>query len=583
MKKKSTDGLNEKLVDQGRILLVLPPFWSPLIPPIGIACLKSYLKQHDYDVKTADINVEIDFNELYDRYFDILRQNVPTDKRGNFFSIGHDVLRSQMTAYLNYTDEGRYFELVKIVIRKSFYVDAEDEVVLKLHQVIREFYTRLQTYILDLLDRDAPSILGLSVFSDTLAAAMFIFKITRETHPHIRTVMGGPVFADQLAPESPNFNIFLEKTQSYIDGVFIGESERLFLKWLRGELPASKRVYTLEDIDGEILDLSSVSVLDMEDFDTGKYTFIVSYASRSCPFQCSFCSETIQWGRYRKKKAHQVYAELIALYRRYNTQLFLLSDSLLNPVLQDLAGEFLNADVSLYWGGWLRVDKHTCDIENVMRWRRAGFYHARMGIESGSEHVLKLMGKMITLEEIRASISTLAAAGIKTTTLWVVGHPGETEADFQKTLDLIEELRTDIYEAECRPFYYYLSGQAGSLNDWWGNMKKNRLYPEEAEEMLLFQTWLLDCDPPRETIYKRMNRFVQHCEKLGIPNPYSMHDIYRADERWKKLHKNAVPPVVEFKNSGTYIDENKHVKNINYAKISNSEDNLQREYMDFGF
>jgi hypothetical protein len=566
-----------------KILLVLLPFWSPLIPPIGIACLKSYLKQHHYDVKTVDANVEIDFNELYESYFDILKQGVPVDKQGNFLSVGHDVLRNQMMAYLNYSDEKNYLELVKLLIYKSFYVEVAEEELLKLHRVVGEVYKRLKVYLLGLLELEKTAVLGLSVFSDTLAASMYAFKLTREIHPHIGTVMGGAVFADYLAVGTPNFDIFLEKTRSYIDKIIIGEGELLFHKLLRGELPSKQRVYTLNDINGETLDLWTAGVLDMEDFDNRNYTFLVSYASRSCPFQCSFCSETIQWGRYRKKKAHQVYTELMALYRQYNTQLFLLSDSLLNPMLQDLAGEFLNADVSLYWGGWLRVDKHVCDIENVTRWRRAGFYHARLGIESGSEHVLKLMGKLISLQQIRASISSLAAAGIKTTTLWVVGHPGETEDDFQKTLSLIEELRNDIYEAECRPFYFYLSGQVGTRDDWWGNMKKTPLYPKETEDMLMFQTWLLDCDPPREVIYKRMNRFVRHCERLGIPNPYSIHDIYRADERWRKLHKNAVPPLVEFKNSGIYIDENKHVKKISYVRIPESDDKGQKEYMDFGF
>jgi radical SAM superfamily enzyme YgiQ (UPF0313 family) len=568
---------------QEKILLVLLPFWSPLIPPIGIACLKSYLQQHNYEVKTVDANVEIDFNELYDRYFDILRQHVPENKRGNFFSVGHDILRNQMTAHLNYTDEIAYLELLKILIYKTFYVKVNQEEVLKLHQIVKEFYKRLKQYMLDLLARESPTILGLSVFSDTLPASMFAFKLTRETYPHIGTVMGGAVFADQLAPKTPNFEIFLEKTRSYIDKIIIGEGEILFLKWLRGELPASKRVFTIDDIDRKILDLSSVDILDMRDFDTRNYTFVVSYASRSCPFQCSFCSETIQWGKYRKKKAHKVFTELMDLYKRHGTQLFLLSDSLLNPVLPDLAEEFLKSPVSLYWGGWLRVDKHACDMENTLRWRRSGFYHARLGIESGSEHVLELMEKFISMEQIRASLSSLAAAGIKTTTLWVVGHPGETEKDFQKTLDLIEELRNDIYEAECRPFYFYLSGQAGSRDDWWRKMKKIPLYPQEAENMLLFQTWLLDCEPTREAIYKRMNRFVKHCNTLGIPNPYSMHDIYQADERWKKLHKNAVPSVVEFKNSDIYIDENKFVKKINRVKASDSAHNGKQEYMDFGF
>ncbi len=566
-----------------KILLALLPFWQPFIPPIGISCLKSHLGSLDYEVKTVDANVEIDFTDLYDRNFNTLRKNIPQDKQGNFFAVGLDILRNQMTAHLQSPSEEEYFELITILIDRTFFTAVEKPVILDMISIIREFYNRLETYMLDLLEKEQPAILGLSVFSDTLPASMFAFRLTRERYPHIRTVMGGGVFADQLDPDSENFQIFLEKTEGTIDTIFVGEGELLMAKWLKGQLPPGKRVYSFNDIDREILDLSTATTLDMRDFDAKNYPFIVSYASRSCPFQCSFCSETIQWGKYRKKKAPQVHKELQTLYERHGRQMFLLSDSLLNPVIEDLSQVFIDSSLVLYWGGWLRVDKNSCDSDHTLKWRRGGFYHARLGIESGSQHVLDLMDKQITLEQIRASISSLAEVGIKTTTLWIVGHPGETEEDFQKTLDLLSELRKDIYEAECRPFYFYLTGQGGSEDDWWGKMKKLLLYPEKFQEMLMFKTWILDCQPDRETIYKRMNRFVQHCKKLDIPNPYSMKDIFDADERWKKLHKNAVPAVMEFKDSDIYIDECKKVQKVKLVKIQTPGKDDKEEYSDFGF
>ena len=175
------------------------------------------------------------------------------------------------------------------------------------------------------------------------------------------------------------------------------------------------------------------------------------------------------------------------------------------------------------------------------------------------------MGKKITPAQIREAVSALAQAGIKTTTYWVIGYPGETEEDFQQTLDLVEEMKDDLYEADCNPFAYFLTGQVES--DRWAEKNRSRLlYPPEARDMLMLQTWILDTPPSREETYDRLNRFVAHCRALGIPNPYSLRDIYRADERWRKLHANAVPPLAEFldaKNKGiTPIDENKRVKKI---------------------
>jgi hypothetical protein len=80
--------------------------------------------------------------------------------------------------------------------------------------------------------------------------------------------------------------------------------------------------------------------------------------------------------------------------------------------------------------------------------------------------------------------------------------------------------------------------------------------------MLVVQTWTPRVEPSREETYSRMNRFVRHCKKLGVPNPYSLLEFHKADERWKKLHKNAVPSLVEFENKDVYINENKTVKRV---------------------
>ena len=174
------------------------------------------------------------------------------------------------------------------------------------------------------------------------------------------------------------------------------------------------------------------------------------------------------------------------------------------------------------------------------------------------------MGKNITSQQIKEAVTCLAYAGIKTTTFWVIGYPGETEDDFRQTLDLVELLKDNIYEADCNPFYYHLTGQVNS-NRWQEESKAATLYPEWAKDMLISQTWRLEAEPPRDETMRRVNRFVQHCKRLNIPNPYSLEEVNRADLRWKKLHKNAVPPLLELRNKKIYIDECKQVTGLSFA------------------
>lgn len=547
---KNNEGLPEK---KEKILLMLLPFSDPQIPPLGVSCLKSFLVKNGYPVKNYDANVEMGFRQIYDKYFGILSGIVPEDKKGNFYSIGLDVLQNHMTAHLNYDDEKDYIRLVKILVYKTYYTGINDDQVNQLNQLLDLFYQRLENYLLECLGREKPDVLGLSVCSCTLSSSLFAFKLAKEKYPGIKTVMGGGIFADELASTAYNLEYFLEQTP-YIDKLIVGEGEVLFLKLLQGRLPENQRIYTIRDIDGEIMDVSSAAVPDFSDFNLEFYPFMAYYGSRGCPFRCSFCSVDAQWGRFRKKSPRQIVKELSQLYRQYGTQLFLMVDSLLNPFTTALSKAFLESDICLYWDGSLRADKNVCDIENTILWRRGGFYRAHLGIESGAPHVLELMRKDISPDQIKTAVSSLAFAGIKTTTFWIVGYPGETEADFQQTLDLIEELKDDLYECIPRPYLYYKH-----VNE---KEKSILLYPGEAKDKLIVQTWIRDCDPPREVVYQRLNRFTRHIEALGIPNPYSWHEINKADLRWQALHENAVPSLIEFKEKGSYIDECRRIEKL---------------------
>ncbi len=559
-----------------RILLAILPLWDKLIPPLGISCLKEFLTQKGFFVKVVDLNSEEELKEALDNYLTILKAHIPENKRSNFYNISHEVVHEHMMAHINYENEKKYFQLVKTIVFNTFYCNIEDGLIEKLAEILNHYYQRLEAHFFKILEEEAPSVLGLSVYSSTLPSSLFLFRKVKEKYPHIKTVMGGGVFTNQLALGSPNLEFFIEKTKNYIDKIIIGEGEILFLKYLKGEFPGFQRVYTLEDIKGEVLNFSEVEVPDYFDFDLKYYKYLGIYGARSCPQNCNFCSETVIWGKYRKKETSQIVRELKALHERHGFQLFLLCDSLVNSIITSLAEEMLKEDISIYLDGYLRAEKAVGDKENTMLWRKGGFYRARLGIESGSQKILDAMAKRITTEQIIEAVSSLAYAGIKTTTYWIVGYPGETEKDFQQTLDLIELLKDDIYEVDCNPFAFTLSGQVSSQK-WKNEERPKLLYPEDAKDMLITQTWLLDCEPSREVSYSRLNRLMEHIRRLKIPNPYSVYDIYKADQRWKELHRNAVPSLVEFESENVYIKDTKDIKKILLVE------NLPEDKGDFNF
>jgi len=546
-----------------KILLGLLPFWTPLIPPQGISRIKGYLRQYGYSVRTVDANLENGFRDLYNRYQDTLRKYVPENKQGNLYNIANDVMRDHMLAHINHEDEVKYIELVKIIVNKVFFCDFGENPARELSGILTEIFHRLENYFGDLLDREKPDVLGLSVYRDNLPTSLFVFRLAKKKYPGIMTVMGGSLFTIHLTLKSPNLEFFMEKTKDYIDKIIVGQGEILLLKLLRGELPESQRLFTKEDIGGETLGFTSVDMFDFSDFNPGDYPYMAVQGSASCPNNCSFCNVSSFYGQYRQREPGQIVDDMVKLYEKYGGQLFHMLDALLNDVGPGIAGEIIERGLSFYWDGYFRVSENLTR-EKALFLRRGGLYRARLGFESGSQDMLNLMNKGITVEQIRQTISNLAGAGIKTTLYVLVGHPGETEEDFQKTLDLVEELKNDIWEAECNPFLYFYSGQ-GKNDDW--AYKKALLYPEWAKDMLITQTWFVNDTPTREQMYNRIARFTDHSRRLGTATPWAVRGVVESDRRWKKLHKNAVPPAFDFIKKKRFIDENKFVKELVPAAV----------------
>ncbi len=71
--------------------------------------------------------------------------------------------------------------------------------------------------------------------------------------------------------------------------------------------------------------------------------------------------------------------------------------------------------------------------------------HLHLPVQSGSDRILRLMKRGYTTQHYKDKIQRLREVrpGISVTSDFIVGFPGETEADFQATLNLVEEVGFD--------------------------------------------------------------------------------------------------------------------------------------------
>jgi radical SAM superfamily enzyme YgiQ (UPF0313 family) len=221
----------------------------------------------------------------------------------------------------------------------------------------------------------------------------------------------------------------------------------------------------------------------------------------------------------------------------HNINKFFFVDSLLNHSITPLTETLTKNNIKIEFDCYLRIDKHSQVQQMTDMWAKGGLSRARIGMESASADLLKVMNKGTNPEQQAKTLKCLSSSGVRTTTYWIVGHPHETEKDFQLTLDFIKENKDNIYEADMAIFSFYSDGENSSdifSHDFGGVVER---FPSEFEPLLIFKYYKLkDPRPNYSESFDRVVRFVRHMKELGVPcNRSSAQDFIISEKRWKRL------------------------------------------------
>ena len=528
---RRTEGSPTRAANSQRVLLVKPPFFTPWTPPLGIAILKTFLEERGHTVTCFDYNTDPVLWGTHHEYFAALQKKESISMNDGYSKLWW-CLNAHFLMYANGASVELRKELMAKVVR--FYsVAVGASIVEALDRLVVRFFQRLDE-LTDECHLEDYTVIGTSTYTTSLASSLYVLEKAKRVNAAIKTVMGGGVFADDLALGSDNLETLL-RSYGFVDHVVLGEGETLMAELLAGTF-ADKRTISIEDLARLTLPIEEVPPPDFSDFDMKNYYHLTIEGARSCPFQCSFCSETIQWGDYRKKPAEKFVDQVLSLVQQHGIREFFMGDSLMDPYIMGFSRELIGRAADIRYDGYLRADKIAGHRDKARMWARSGLYRVRLGVESASEAVLKAMHKMTTPRTIAEALKSLANAGIRTTTYWIVGFPGETEQNFCETLDFIRDNHRLIYELEAHPYYYYPYGQVGSRF-----YESFSIYPPDVTDVTRFKVWEIDnVEPTREERYDRLRRISDLASRLGIPNIYTMAERYQAEERWLNLHPQAV-------------------------------------------
>ena len=175
------------------------------------------------------------------------------------------------------------------------------------------------------------------------------------------------------------------------------------------------------------------------------HSYLPLLTSRGCPFPCKFCVVPSTNNRkWRFRSPRNVVDEIQYLRDKFGVHEFHLED--LNPTIQDsrmrdLSLEIISRGLEINWkivaGTKIESIK---SIETLRLMRKAGLSYLSMSPESGSERVLKDIGKPFDVHHAEKMIRESYRLEIKTQACFVLGYPTEKSIDRLKSLFLVFRL-----------------------------------------------------------------------------------------------------------------------------------------------
>ena len=99
-----------------KALLITPPFWDPICPPLGVASLKSFAEINGHQVSIVDFNTHPKIFRAQTEYFDEILRQFPYMKKWNIVRNGTEMLSLHQILYLFAKQTKNYKELVADVL-----------------------------------------------------------------------------------------------------------------------------------------------------------------------------------------------------------------------------------------------------------------------------------------------------------------------------------------------------------------------------------------------------------------------------------------------------------------------------------
>ncbi|MCC7551394.1 MAG: B12-binding domain-containing radical SAM protein [Methanobacterium sp.] len=334
-----------------------------------------------------------------------------------------------------------------------------------------------------------PQIMAITATTSTINTALKYMEFAKKLLPDSLFVIGGPhptFMPETILKESDGIDVVVkgegEETmvnlaENYIDKniLDLGEVQGIVYKDLqRGNIKSTPPRPLIKDLDS--LPLPARHLVPFESYGVSKEQSGGMITSRGCVFSCGYCSSSLIMGKkFRSRSPENVVDEIEELLYKYKIRDIAFMDDtfMLNKRrAYNIAQEIEDRDLDVSFVASSRVDM--VDYNLLQKLKNAGMSTLYYGVESGSQRILNLMKKGITLQQAETAVKSAKKVGLEVLTSFILGYPGENEEDMNKTIDFSIKLNPDYSQYSIltpfpgTPIYHELQNKGLIDTTNWG-------------------------------------------------------------------------------------------------------------------
>ena len=309
-----------------------------------------------------------------------------------------------------------------------------------------------------------PDIVGIAgPFTCQIENALKVSDAVKEINLNILTVMGGP-HVTLVAKE------FLEEAKN-VDIAVIGEGEYAMLEIVQafqnktsfdnilgiayrqnGRITVNPPRVPMENLDQ--LPYPAYNLVNMEKYLNPKKIGYRSFqnramsmiTSRGCPFNCCFCAVHLHMGqKFRAHSAKYVLDHIQFVVDKYRVKNIFFEDDNLTLDLkrfEAICDGLIERKINIGWETPNGIRADCLNMQLLRKMKKSGANSIFVGVESGDQQILdKVICKNLDLNRVVEFAKNADEIGIKTGAFYIIGFPGETKENMQRTVDFALELK----------------------------------------------------------------------------------------------------------------------------------------------